>query len=860
MSETITPLRQQYLEIKKDYPEAIVFFRLGDFYETFDDDARKTAEALDIVLTSRPVAKGVRVPMAGIPFHAVDNYLGRLIEKGYHVAICEQVGEQPDKGLFPREVIRVVTPGTLVEPNLLPSGRNNYLACFTIQEGKAGFCYVDISTGELAATELAEGNVEGQLRAELQRLRPAEVLLSDLADDKLAKEFNLTRIPNWYFEPGRAAAIIRSQFNLSNIEGLGLKPYPLAVRATGALLKFLQETQKSLLNIDLRFSTYSLSDFMVLDAETRRNLELTETLRENKTEGSLLGVLDRTRTPMGKRLLRNWVNKPLLDVERINQRLDAVSYFFDRGVDRKEISELLKQLHDLERLVNRVVSGAARPNDLVALREDLKTIPQILPLLKNDHPALQSLLDGWQSFESELDLLEKSITDDPPATLNSVGLIREGFSEELDQVISSSRHAREWINGLESGERQRTGIKTLKVGFNKVFGYYIEISRGLSDKAPEDYLRKQTLVNSERFITPELKEYESLVLNAETQIHEIELKVFKQVCTQLGKSAVQLLENSQIIARLDCILALADVAALNNYTRPVLKTDKGISIQEGRHPVVEHQSSQTRYIANDTVFEEGEIIRLITGPNMSGKSTFLRQVVLIVLMAQIGSFVPADKAEIGIVDRVFTRIGAQDAIHQGQSTFMVEMLETANILNNATPRSLLILDEIGRGTSTYDGLSIAWAIIEYLHSHPKLKPYTLFATHFHELTELAEFYPGVRNYNVAVTESDGEVVFLHKIVPGAADRSYGIHVAQMAGLPAAVIARANEILKQLEATAGTTLPDAKEDKEQLRLFPENNPLMDAFRKIDLESLTPIQALNKLYEWKKTFFPDNEELN
>ncbi len=857
MEETITPLRQQYLEIKKEYPDAIVFFRLGDFYETFDDDARKTSEALDIVLTSRPVAKGVRVPMAGIPFHAVDNYLGRLIEKGYHVAICEQVGDQPDKGLFPREVIRVVTPGTVVEPNLLPTGRNNYLACYFLQDGKAGLAYVDVSTGELAATELSGSNVDVLLRGELQRLSPAELLISDNADEKETPEFNLTRIPNWYFEPGRAQELIKSQFRVTNLEGLGLKPYPLAIRATGALLKFLHDTQKSLLDIELSFSTYSLSDFMVLDAETRRNLELTETLRDGRTEWSLLGILDKTQTPMGKRLLRNWVNKPLLDIERINQRLDAVAYFYDHGVERKQIAELLKQLHDLERLVTRLVNGSARPNDLVALREDLGTLPGLINLVKSDQPALMPVLEGWRNYDGELDLLERAISDEPPATLNTIGLIREGFSQELDQVVSSSKYAREWINSLESSERQRTGLKTLRVGFNKVFGYYIEISRGLADKAPEEYIRKQTLVNSERYITPDLKEYESLVLNAETQIHEIEVKVFRQVVAQLAKSSQALVETARCIARLDCLLSLAEVAALKKFVRPTLKQEKGINILEGRHPVVEQLTGRSRYIANDTVFEEGEIIRLITGPNMSGKSTFLRQVVLIVLMAQIGSFVPADQAEIGLVDRVFTRIGAQDAIHQGQSTFMVEMLETANILNNATPRSLLILDEIGRGTSTYDGLSIAWAIVEYLHSHPKLKPFTLFATHYHELTELAELFPGVRNYNVAVTEADEQVIFLHKIVPGAADRSYGIHVAQMAGLPAPVIARANEILKQLEASSGTTLPEISEEKEQLRLFPENNPLMDAFNRLDLESLTPIQALNKLYEWKKDFFPDKE---
>ena len=651
MEETITPLRQQYLEIKQEYPDAIVFFRLGDFYETFDEDARKTADALDIVLTSRPVAKGVRVPMAGIPFHAVDNYLGRLIEKGYHVAICEQVGDQPDKGLFPREVIRVVTPGTVVEPNLLPSGRNNYLACHFLQDGKAGLAYVDISTGELAATELSGSNVEVLLRAELERLSPAEILISDTSDGKEVPEFNLTRIPNWYFEPGRAQELIKIQFRVSNLEGLGLKTYPLAVRATGALLKFLKETQKGLLEIELSFSTYSLSDFMVLDAETRRNLELTETLRDGKTEWSLLGILDRTQTPMGKRLLRSWVNKPLLDIEQINQRLDAVAYFYDHGVERNQIAELLKQLHDLERLVTRLVNGSARPNDLVALREDLGTLPGLIHLLEGDQTALIPVLEGWRTYENELDLLERAISDEPPATLNTIGLIREGFSQELDQVVSSSRHAREWINSLESSERQRTGLKTLRVGFNKVFGYYIEISRGLADKAPEEYIRKQTLVNSERFITPELKEYESLVLNAETQIHEIEVKVFQQVVAQLAKSSQELLETARCIARLDCLLSLAEVAALNKFSRPILKQDKGISILAGRHPVVEQLTMRNRYIANDTVFEDGEIIRLITGPNMSGKSTFLRQVVLIVLMAQIGSFVPADQAEIGLVDR-----------------------------------------------------------------------------------------------------------------------------------------------------------------------------------------------------------------
>ena len=857
MAQDITPLRQQYLDIKKQYPETIVFFRLGDFYETFDDDAKATSEALDIVLTSRPVAKGVRVPMAGIPFHAVDNYIGRLIEKGYHVAICEQVGDQPDKGLFPREVVRVVTPGTVVEPNLLPSGRNNYLACIFTQQNSAGLAYVDVSTGEFSATELTDQDVFVQLRAELKRLSPAEVLISDavtLPDDIQGSQ---TVIPNWYFEPGRAQELIKSRFKVSSLDGLGLKSMPLTVRAIGALLKYLQETQKGLSEVQFSFSTYSLNDFMVLDAETRRNLELTETLRDNKPEGSLLGVLDRTKTPMGKRLLRAWVNKPLLDLDQINARLDAVAFFYENGVLRQNLEPLLAELHDIERIVGRLQNNSARPGDLVALREDLRAIPRLKALLPASAPALQPLLDEIGSFESQLDLLERAITEDPPATTANIGIIQPGFSQELDDILSSSKHAREWIAGLEATERQRTGIKTLKVGFNKVFGYYIEISRGMADQAPEDYIRKQTLVNNERFITPELKEYESLVLNAETQIHEVELRVYKQICAQLASASAELTQTARAIASLDCLLSFGSVAALNKYTRPQLSAKKGLRINGGRHPVVERMRSETRYIPNDVVFEEGEIVRLITGPNMSGKSTYLRQVVLTVLMAQIGSFVPAEHAEIGLVDRVFTRIGAQDAIHQGQSTFMVEMLETANILNNASPRSLLILDEIGRGTSTYDGISIAWAIIEHLHSHPKLKPLTLFATHYHELTELADLYPGVRNYNVAVSEADGTVVFLHKIVPGAADRSYGIHVAQMAGLPPSVITRANEILKQLEQSSGTTLPAASATQDQLRLFPENNPMIEAFKKLDLESLSPIQALNLLYEWKRKYFSDEE---
>lgn len=854
MPQDITPLRQQYLDIKKQYPDAILFFRLGDFYETFDDDARKASEALDIVLTSRPVAKGVRVPMAGIPFHAADNYLGRLIEKGYRVAIAEQVGGQPDKGLFTREVVRVVTPGTVVEPGLLSAGRNNYLAAVCLQENRAGIAYLDITTGEFTGTQIELEEGLSAVRAELIRINPAETLRSDALEFPHGFPGTVTPVPSWYFEAGRAEEQLKSVFGVASLDGFGLKSMPLTARAAGALLKYLQETHKEALMTLKSFGTYSLGDFMVLDAETRRNLELTETLRDAKGEGSLLWVLDQTKTPMGKRMLRQWVNKPLLNLDAITQRLDLVENFYLNGVLRNELIHVLSAFHDLERLVNRVCSNSIRPPEMVSLRDDLSLLSKLRALIPQ-LPALEPVLSGLREFPDVVNLLNEAIADDPPATLSATGIIKPGFSSELDNIVTSSQHAREWINNLEGEEKKRTGIKTLKVGFNKVFGYYIEISRGSADNAPENYLRKQTLVNAERYITPELKEYESLVLNAETQIHEVELRVFRSVCERVASDAAPLLQTARALAQLDCVLSLAAAAALNNYTRPSVRAERGLKIIGGRHPVVERLRTGERFIANDAVFEEGEIVRVITGPNMSGKSTFLRQVVLIVLMAQVGSFVPAESAEIGLVDRIFTRIGAQDAIHAGQSTFMVEMIEAANILNNATPRSLLILDEIGRGTSTYDGLSIAWAIIEYLHSHPKLKPFTLFATHYHELTELAEMLPGVRNYNVAVTESEGRVLFLHKIVPGGADRSYGIHVAQLAGLPGPVIQRANEILKQLEATSGKTIPDQVPDSSQLRLFPENNPLIDAFKKVDLNSLSPIQALNLLYEWRRNFFPE-----
>ncbi len=855
---TLTPLRRQYLDIKRQHPEAIVFFRLGDFYETFDEDAKITSRELDIVLTSRPVSKGVRVPMAGIPHHAAENYLSRLIKKGYHVAICEQVSDEPENGLVPREVVRVVTPGTVVEPGLLQhQNNNNYLATVFFEDSRAGLAYVDISTGEFAVTEMSGKDVQDQIRSELHRLQPAEILWPDTLPHSDNLPGFLSAFESWHYEIGRCTDILKEHFGVVTLDGFGLRGKPMAIRAAGAILAYIEDTQRQSLKLLKHLSTYTLDEFMVLDAETRRNLELTETIRSGKTHGSLLGVLDYTTTPMGGRLLYQWVSKPLLNQDQIHRRLDAVEYFWKQGLLRTEIITVMENFDDLERLTNRIISGHAIPRDLVAIRKNLARLPELKDHFSEVDPAISDTLSRIRLCKNQYSLLNAAIEDDPPATLANTGIIRKGFSAELDNILDSSEHARQWIANLEKIEKQNTGIKTLKVGYNKVYGYYIEVTKSNTDLVPDEYIRKQTLVNAERYITPELKEYETLVLNAEEHIHEIESKVFAQVCSELAEGARDLLETARGLAELDAYLSLAEAAALNGYHRPEVVTEKSLEIINGRHPVVEKLRASERFVPNDTVFDESEIIRIITGPNMSGKSTFLRQVALIVLMAQMGSFVPADTAKIGLVDRIFTRIGAQDEIHAGQSTFMVEMIEAANILNNATPRSLLILDEIGRGTSTYDGVSIAWAMVEYIHTHPEVKATTLFATHYHELTQLANLLPGVRNYNVAVSEADNNVVFLHKIVPGGSDRSYGIHVAQIAGLPKPVIQRANEILRQLEGSSGKTLEKEETIKAQLSLFPENNPLLDAFKDLDINSLTPIEALNLLYDWKRRFISRDE---
>jgi len=859
MTDDVTPIRQQYLEIKRQYPNAILFFRLGDFYETFDQDAETTARELDIVLTSRPIGNGLRAPLAGIPYHAVENYLARLIDKGYHVAICEQVGDQPTKGIFPRRVVRVVTPGTIIEPGLLPGDANNYLASIVIDDGRAGVAYVDITTGEFAVTEMDisdpspdnSGQAWTPLRAELNRLHPAEIIHPDNIIIPTGFPGQVTAWTPWRFELGKCQDTLLSHFGASTLDGFGLKILPLAIRAAGGILQYLKETDGAALSLLSSLRVYSLNEFMTLDATTRRNLELTESLRGD-IHTSLLGILDATVTPMGKRLMRQCVSQPLLDVNRIHARQENIEFFYAHPMLRADIRSILKPLADLERLVNRILSSHAQPRDLMTLQETLVQLPFVNQTLNKEETHRLTLIPKINDCSNELALLQSAINDDPPATLQNIGVIRPGYSAELDGVIEASRHAKEWINNLETVERQRTGIRTLKVGYNKIFGYYIEISQGQASNAPSDYIRKQTLVNAERFITPEMKEYEILVLNAEERIHEIEQRLFHEICIILAKSAPSLLETAHALAELDVYSALAEVAALGGYVRPDVRDDETLEIIDGRHPVVEKSLENERYVPNDVIFEKGEIIRVITGPNMSGKSTYLRQAALIVLMAQMGSFVPATSAKVGMVDRIFTRIGAQDEIHAGQSTFMVEMIETANILHHATSRSLLILDEIGRGTSTYDGVSIAWAVVEYIHNHPSLRAKTLFATHYHELTQLADLLPGVRNYNVAVTEADEKVVFLHKIVPGGADRSYGIHVAQLAGLPHPIIQRASEILVELEKSSGQAVHIHPQSAQQVALFPETNPLLDELKLLDVNGISPIEALNKLFEWQRRY--------
>jgi len=844
---TVTPLRKQYLRVKQKYPEAIVFFRLGDFYETFDEDAKVASRELDVVLTSREMGKGQRVPMAGIPHHALDNYLAKLINRGHKVAICEQL-TPPGKGLVERDVIRVVTPGTVVEPNLLESKSNNYLASLVIEGEEAGIAYVDITTSEFATTQLPAERV----MPELERLQPSEILIPEGAADYAQLPFTISRHDDYWSDLEVAQEALQEHFAVASLEGYGCARLPLAIRAAGALIHYVKETQKETLPQLSKLATYSTDSFMTLDGQTIRNLELFQGGRWGETGHFLLSIIDLSKTAMGGRLLKNWLGHPLLDLAILNRRQEAVAWFHQDSLARQKVISLLSDIADLERLVNRVSSGKIMPRELITLRSSLEKVPNLKAAMADgDAPIASGLSAELKPCPDIVDLIARAIADEP-GDLEQGGVIRESFSPELDEIRHNSRQAKQYLAGLEQRERQRTGIKSLKVGYNRVFGYYIEISRANLNLVPSDYIRKQTLAEAERFFTPELKEYESLILNAQEKIADLEAAIFRQLCQQISAVGGQILATAGAIAQIDALSSLAEVAARNGYVRPTLTNDDVIDIKGGRHPIVEQSIGSDNFVPNDAYLcnKDNQII-ILTGPNMSGKSTYLRQVVLIILLAQIGGFVPADSANVGIVDRIFTRIGAQEDLAAGQSTFMVEMTEAANILNNATPRSFIILDEIGRGTSTYDGLSIAWAVAEFIHNHPELGTKTLFATHYHELVELAGILPRVKNFNVAVAEEGDKVIFLHKIVPGGTDRSYGIHVAQLAGLPKSVIVRAQEVLSELEShTAKKGKVPRHKASLQIPLFPKDSILADEISRLDIDSMSPLEAITKLYELKR----------
>jgi DNA mismatch repair protein MutS len=856
MSDEVTPIRKQYLRIKREHPHALVLFRLGDFYETFDDDARTVARELEIVLTSREMGKGHRVPMAGIPYHALDNYLARLVHHGHKVAICEQMTEPgTTKGIVQREVTRVVTPGTVVEPALLDSRSNNYLVSLVVSETEAGLAYVDITTSEFGTTQLPIGSVQ----LELNRLRPSEVICSEDADLNglvLDGPFTVTRSPAIDFEMEDATRALLDHFKSGSLEGYGCSGLPLAARAAGSVILYLRRTQKAALGQIGSLSTYSTGTFMVLDEQTMSNLEVLRNGRTGLAGGSLLGAVDLTRTAMGSRLLRRWLSQPLLDLTELEKRQRGVAWFYEQTMVRAEAAAILSKTGDVERLVNRIAGGTALPREVVALRTSLEAMPALAAALNAASPPAW-LVDGIRPLPEMAGLISTALADEPSSSPGDGKVIRPGFSPELDELRSASTDATRFLSGLERKEQERTGIKSLRVGYNRVFGYYLEISNANLSQAPAEYVRKQTLVGGERFITPELKEYESMVLNARERIEELETALFRQVCRQIAGERETIMSLAGALARLDVISCLAETAVRQRYVRPMLDEGTHIEIKEGRHPVVEQSLIDAPFVPNDTDLntQESQIV-ILTGPNMAGKSTYLKQVALIVLLAQTGSFVPASQAAIGIVDRIFTRIGAREDLAAGRSTFMAEMVETATILNNATPRSLLILDEIGRGTSTYDGLSIARAVAEYLHNNVRVSARTLFATHYHEMVQLAEYLPRVRNYNVAVAEEDGEVVFLRRIIPGGADKSYGIHVAQLAGLPRAVVHRAHEVLSELEAGSNArtgTSPRARRATRpaaQISLFGDTAPVLEEIRGLDVDSLTPLEALTKLYELRR----------
>jgi DNA mismatch repair protein MutS len=863
----LTPMMAQYNRLKRKYNNCILFFRMGDFYEMFNEDAQVASRILGITLTSRSHGKSSKVPLAGVPWHAADTYVAKLIKSGYKVAICEQVEDSSKaKGIVKREVVQVVTPGTIVSESLLSHDRNNYLLAIHTENETVGLAVVDLSTGEFELEEL-----NGQMLAdELQRLLPAEILIPYGREKDLESEINrllptatVTTVDDWRFSYDNAYETLIVHFQTASLKGFGCENLKVAVGAAGAALNYLKENQRASLSHINSLSTVNPSDYMFLDATTLRNLEILYPMREENKEATLISVLNRVETPMGARLLSKWLRKPLLDCSRINARLESVEELFKNALLRLELKETLKRIKDLERLIARVACGRSNARDMIGLRNYLQVIPDIKSVLE---PCVSPMMRKIKDELKEMDWVVKKITaaiiDEPAMALNEGGIIKEGCNSDLDKLRIISRDGKNWIARLQEREKTKTGIKSLKVGFNRIYGYYIEITKANLSLVPENYQRKQTMTNAERFITPELKEQEAKILGAEDRINDLEYKLFIQVRAKVAEAAGKIRQNARLIAQLDLLTCLATVAVENNYCRPIVDDGDRLFIVDGRHPVVEKLMKGDEFIPNDTLMDsKNDQILLITGPNMAGKSTYLRQVGLIVLLAQMGSFVPAKKTRIGVVDRIFTRVGATDSLATGESTFLVEMNETANILHNATSRSLLLLDEIGRGTSTFDGLSIAWAVAEHIHNTPRISAKTLFATHYHELTELALILDRVKNYNVAVREWQDHIVFLRKIVEGGCDHSYGIQVARLAGLPKEVIERAKEVLANLEdaeltpnkipkLAIGPHAPPMACSPQMSLFVSQDHPALEILRKTDIDQLTPLEALNILSQMKE----------
>jgi DNA mismatch repair protein MutS len=867
----LSPMMEQYMEIKASYEDCILFFRLGDFYEMFFDDAILASKELELTLTGKNCGQEERAPMCGVPFHSAESYIAKLVEKGYKVAICEQVEDPKDaKGIVKREVIQIVTPGTVTAQSMLAEKENNYLAAVCLDEklGKMSVAYCDVSTGEVNVTEASGENLYETLINELVKIKAREILVTkEFSENHQTEEISMITdafinvVTDEFFSKKACVEAIKAQFNCSAPAAVGLEEDGLALLSLGALINYLLETQKHSLKHIAGFNFYEMGKHMSLDKATLRNLELTETLHDKKITGSLLGVLDKTHTAMGSRKMKQWLREPLNDSDEINLRLDGVEELYNQVLIRNNIKESLKGIYDFERLAGRIACGSANGKDLIALKGSLSLLPEIKDYLNYlSSEILKKLNDEIDPLQEVYEIIERSICDEPPFSVREGGLIKGGYSEELDKLKDSIKDGKSWISGLEASERERTGIKNLKVGYNRVFGYYLEVTKSYFDLIPENYIRKQTLANAERFITPELKEMENLVLNAETKINQLEHDIFVAVRDHIEQYISIIQKTSSAIAKLDVLCSFAHVSEKLGYVKPVIDDSMEIQIIKGRHPVIEQTISDGLFISNDTYVDDKDTsLLLITGPNMAGKSTYMRQTALLVLMAQAGCFIPCESAHIGVVDRIFTRIGASDNLAQGQSTFYVEMSELAYILSSAGPRSLIILDEIGRGTSTYDGLSIAWAVVEHLagnNTHIR----TLFATHYHELTVLEGQISGVKNLNVDVSEADGNIVFLHKIIEGSASRSYGIHVAKLAGIPSTILDRAREKLSELETGQITVKNSVRENnylEEQISFFsvqPDSfkpDPLAEKLKSLNLMEITPSQAIKILEELKES---------